>query len=117
MAFGRQTERQSEPLLSWSELPRSQGRPFYDRLQGKGPPLPSAPPLWAGLPSSPQARDTPQRPRVSVRDFGTQTTPNYGERTGRAKKRPLFGFGRLVTGLLRAVMTGLLAIGDRLEQS
>ncbi len=33
MALGRQTERQSELLLSWSELPRSQGHPFYDRLQ------------------------------------------------------------------------------------
>jgi transposase len=33
MALGCQTERQSELLLSWSELPRSQGHPFYDRLQ------------------------------------------------------------------------------------
>ena len=33
MALGRQTERQSELLLSWSELPRSQGHPFYDKLQ------------------------------------------------------------------------------------
>jgi transposase len=33
MALGRQTDRQSELLLSWSELPRSQGHPFYDRLQ------------------------------------------------------------------------------------
>jgi transposase len=33
MALGRQTERQVDLLLSWSELPRSQGHPFYDRLQ------------------------------------------------------------------------------------
>lgn len=33
MALGRQMERQSELLLSWSELPRSPGHPFYDRLQ------------------------------------------------------------------------------------
>ena len=33
MALGRQMERQSELLLSWSELPRSQGHPFDDRLQ------------------------------------------------------------------------------------
>jgi transposase len=33
MALGRQAERQGELLLSWSELPRSQGHPFYDRLQ------------------------------------------------------------------------------------
>lgn len=33
MALGRQSERQSELLLSWSELPRSPGHPFYDRLE------------------------------------------------------------------------------------
>ena len=33
MSLGRQEERQSDLLLSWSELPRSQGHPFYDRLQ------------------------------------------------------------------------------------
>jgi hypothetical protein len=29
MGLGRQTNRQSELLLSWDELPRSQGHPFY----------------------------------------------------------------------------------------
>ena len=33
MALGRQEDRQSDLLLSWSELPRSQGHPFYDKLQ------------------------------------------------------------------------------------
>ena len=33
MGLGRQTERQSELLSSWSELPRSQSHPVYDRLQ------------------------------------------------------------------------------------
>ena len=33
MSLGRQGERQSELLLSWDELPRSQGHPFYDKLQ------------------------------------------------------------------------------------
>ncbi len=34
MALGRQEERQSDLLLGWSELPRSPGHPFYDKLQG-----------------------------------------------------------------------------------
>ena len=33
MSLGRQEERQSELLVGWDELPRSQGHPFYDRLQ------------------------------------------------------------------------------------
>ena len=33
MSLGRQEERQSDLLLSWSELPRSAGHPFYDELQ------------------------------------------------------------------------------------
>jgi transposase len=33
MALGRQRERQSEMLVTWSELPRSPGHVFYDRLQ------------------------------------------------------------------------------------
>ncbi len=33
MSLGRQEDRQSDLLLSWSELPRSQGHPFYDQLQ------------------------------------------------------------------------------------
>ena len=33
MALGRQEERQADLLLSWSELPRSKGHPFYDKLQ------------------------------------------------------------------------------------
>jgi transposase len=32
MALGRQADVQSDLLLSWSELPRSQGHPFYDTL-------------------------------------------------------------------------------------
>jgi hypothetical protein len=33
MALGRQRDRQAEMLVTWSELPRSPGRVFYDRLQ------------------------------------------------------------------------------------
>ena len=33
MALGRQRNRQSEMLVTWSELPRSPGHVFYDRLQ------------------------------------------------------------------------------------
>ncbi len=33
MAMGRQGERQGDLLVSWSELPRSPGHVFYDRLQ------------------------------------------------------------------------------------
>ena len=32
--LGRRGDRQSDLLLSWDELPRSAGDPFYDRLQG-----------------------------------------------------------------------------------
>ncbi len=35
MALGRQRERQPELLLTWSELPRSPGHVFYDRLQAE----------------------------------------------------------------------------------
>jgi hypothetical protein len=33
MSLGRQEDRQSDLLLTWRELPRSAGHPFYDRLQ------------------------------------------------------------------------------------
>jgi transposase len=33
MALGRQRERQSDMLVSWSDLPRSPGHIFYDKLQ------------------------------------------------------------------------------------
>jgi transposase len=33
MALGRQSERQTDLMLSWAELPRSPGHAFYDRLQ------------------------------------------------------------------------------------
>jgi transposase len=33
MALGRQGDRQAEMLVTWSELPRSPGHVFYDRLQ------------------------------------------------------------------------------------
>src|SRR3712207_2510453 len=33
MALGRQRDRQSEMLVAWSEMPRSPGHVFYDRLQ------------------------------------------------------------------------------------
>ena len=33
MALGRQRDRQTEMLVTWSELPRSPGHVFYDRLQ------------------------------------------------------------------------------------
>jgi len=33
MSLVRQGDRQSDLLLSWDELPRSAGHPFYDRLQ------------------------------------------------------------------------------------
>jgi len=35
MALGRQRDRQSEILVSWSEMPRSPGHAFYDRLQAE----------------------------------------------------------------------------------
>ncbi len=34
MSLGRQKDRQSDLLLTWRELPRSAGHPFYDQLQG-----------------------------------------------------------------------------------
>ena len=33
MSLGRQMDRQSDLLLTWRELPRSAGHPFYDQLQ------------------------------------------------------------------------------------
>src|SRR3712207_5946688 len=33
MALGRQSERQTELIVGWAELPRSPGHIFYDRLQ------------------------------------------------------------------------------------
>ena len=33
MSLGRQQDRQSDLLLTWRELPRSAGHPFYDQLQ------------------------------------------------------------------------------------
>jgi hypothetical protein len=33
MALGRQRERQADILVSWSEMPRSPGHVFYDKLQ------------------------------------------------------------------------------------
>ena len=33
MALGRQRERQSDMLVPWSDLPRSPGHIFYDKLQ------------------------------------------------------------------------------------
>jgi transposase len=33
MALGRQRDRQAEMLVAWSEMPRSPGHAFYDRLQ------------------------------------------------------------------------------------
>src|ERR671921_750649 len=33
MALGRQRDRQAEMLVAWSEMPRSPGHVFYDRLQ------------------------------------------------------------------------------------
>ena len=35
MALGRQRERQSDMMVSWTELPRSPGHAFYDRLQAE----------------------------------------------------------------------------------
>src|ERR671917_2419250 len=35
MALGRQRDRQSEMLVAWSEIPRSPGHVFYDRLQAE----------------------------------------------------------------------------------
>src|SRR5215210_2078593 len=33
MAMGRQSDRQGELMVTWSEMPRSPGHVFYDRLQ------------------------------------------------------------------------------------
>jgi transposase len=35
MALGRQRDRHSEMLVAWSEMPRSPGHAFYDRLQAE----------------------------------------------------------------------------------
>src|SRR3954462_10590076 len=35
MALGRQRERQSDMMVSWTEMPRSPGHAFYDRLQAE----------------------------------------------------------------------------------
>jgi transposase len=35
MALGRQRDRQSEMLVAWSEMPRSPGHAFHDRLQAE----------------------------------------------------------------------------------
>src|SRR3954465_10134636 len=35
MALGRQRDRQAELLVAWSEMPRSPGHVFYDRLQAE----------------------------------------------------------------------------------
>ncbi len=35
MALGRQRDRQAEMLVAWSEMPRSPGHVFYDRLQAE----------------------------------------------------------------------------------
>jgi transposase len=35
MALGRQRDRQSEMLVSWSEIPRSPGHAFYTLLQAE----------------------------------------------------------------------------------
>lgn len=33
MAMGRQGDRQGDLMMTWSEMPRSPGHIFYDRLQ------------------------------------------------------------------------------------
>ncbi len=33
MAMGQQKDRQRDLMVSWSEMPRSPGHVFYDRLQ------------------------------------------------------------------------------------
>ena len=33
MSMGQQKDRQGELMVSWSEMPRSPGHVFYDRLQ------------------------------------------------------------------------------------
>ena len=33
MAMGRQADRQGDLMVMWSEMPRSPGHVFYDRLQ------------------------------------------------------------------------------------
>jgi hypothetical protein len=33
MALGRQLEQQADMLMSWSEMPRSPGHAFFDKLQ------------------------------------------------------------------------------------
>ena len=35
MALGRQRDQQSEVLVAWSEMPRSPGHVFYERLQAE----------------------------------------------------------------------------------
>ena len=35
MALGRQRDRQSEMLVTWTEMPRLPGHVFYDRLQSE----------------------------------------------------------------------------------
>ena len=33
MAMGRESDRQSDLMVTWAEMPRSPGHVFYDRLQ------------------------------------------------------------------------------------
>jgi transposase len=33
MAMGRESDRQSDLMVSWAEMPRSPGHVFYDRFQ------------------------------------------------------------------------------------
>jgi hypothetical protein len=60
MSLGRQADRRSDLLLSWDELPRSAGHPFYDRLQevlqtaGFDGFVEDLRVLWAGCGAAPQ---------------------------------------------------------------
>ena len=61
MAMGQQKDRQGDLMVSWSEMPRSPGHVFYDRLQLVLPRSRAAstawlPPIKMGAPSVPPGR-------------------------------------------------------------
>ena len=48
MAMGQQKDRQGDLMVGWSEMPRSPGHVFYDRLQSRAASTASLPALLRG---------------------------------------------------------------------
>jgi len=104
MAMGEQKDRQGDLMVSWSEMPRSPGHVFYDRLQSvlveadfDGFVETSCKPYYAarmGAPSVPPGRYfrmdplalAPRDPSGSFR-LGSGTDRRGGAHQGRADRR------------------------------